>query len=72
MLYKPLGNTQLGISELEEVALNIEINLNNRPLTYVDNDNELPMLTPNFLIYGHRIRVPENELDDDDTSLLKR
>ena len=72
MLYKPLGNTQLGISELEEVALNIEINLNNRPLTYGDNDNELPMLTPNFLIYGLRIRVPENELDDDDTSLLKR
>ena len=59
MLYKSSGNAHLTISELEETALDIEINLNNRPLTYVDNDIELPILTPNSLIYGHSIRVPE-------------
>ena len=64
MLYK-------SISELEEIALDIEINLNKRPLTYVD-DIELSILTPNSLIYGHSIRVPGNEFDDDNTSLLKR
>ena len=58
MLYKSLGNAQVTISELEEIVLDIEINLNNRPLTYVDNDTELPILTPNSLIYGHSIKVP--------------
>ena len=72
MLYKSLGNAHLTISELDEIALHIEINLNNRLLTYVDNDIELPILTPDSLGYGHSIRVQENEFDDDDTNLLKR
>ena len=55
----------------EEIALHIEINLNKRPLTYVD-DIELSILTPNSLIYGNSIRVPGNEFDDDSTYLLKR
>ena len=67
-----MGNAHLTISELEEIAVDIEINLINRPLTYVDNDIELPILTPNSLIYGHSIRVPENEFGDDDTNLSKR
>ena len=59
-----------------DIALDIEINLNNRPynndhLTYVDSDIELPILAPNSLIYSDSIRVPENEFDDDDTNLLK-
>ena len=41
-------------------------------MTCVDNDIGLPILTPNSLIYGHSIRVPKNEFDDDDTNLLKR
>ena len=72
MLYKSLGNARLIINELEEIALNIEINLNKRPLTYVENDIELPVLTPNSLINSHSIRIAENEFDDDDTNLLKR
>ena len=72
MLYKSLVNAHLTISELEGIALSIEININNRPLMYVDNDIELPILTPNSLIYGHSIRVQENGFDDDGTNLLKR
>ena len=72
MLYKSLVNAHLTISELEGIALDIEININNRPLMYVDNDIELPILTPNSLIYGHSIRVQENGFDDDDTNFLKR
>ena len=66
-----MGNAHLTISELEKIALDIEINLNIRPLAYIDNDIELSIITPNSLIYGHSIRVPENEFDDDDTNLLK-
>ena len=72
MLYKSLVNAHLTISELEGIALDIEININNRPLMYVDNDIELPILTPNSLIYGHSIRVQENGFDDDDNNFLKR
>ena len=43
-LYKSLGNSQLTISELEEIALDIEINL--KPLTSEENDIELP--NPNY------------------------
>ena len=67
-----MANAHLTISELEEIALDIEINLNNGPLMYADNDTELATLTPNSLIYGHSIRAPENEIDNDDSNLLKR
>ena len=43
-------------------------NLNNKPLTYLDNDIELLILTPNSWIYGHCIIVSENEFNHDDTS----
>ena len=43
-LYKSLGNANLTISELEEIALDIEINL--KPLTSEENDTELP--NPNY------------------------
>lgn len=56
MLYKSLCNAHLTIVELEEIALDIEINLNNKPMPYVDNDMGVPIVTPNFLIYGHSTR----------------
>ena len=72
MLYKPLGIAHLTISELDEIALDNEINLNNRPLTYVGNYIELPILTSNSLIYCQSTRVPKNKFDDDDINLFKR
>ena len=38
-------------------------------MTYLDNDTELQIVTPNFLIYGYSIRTPEHEFDDDDTNI---
>ena len=46
-LYKSLGNANLTISELEEIALDIEINL--KPLTSEENDIELPNLNYKLL-----------------------
>ena len=37
-LYKSLGRTSLRWSELQEVLLDVEINMNNRPLTYIEYD----------------------------------
>ena len=54
-LYKTVGKANLFWQELEEVLLDIEIKLNNRPLNYVENDIQFPVLTPNTLAFGEEI-----------------
>ena len=45
-MYKAIGNGQLRWYELEEVILDVETTLNNRPLGYVEDDIYMPVLTP--------------------------
>jgi len=46
-LHKTLGRTNLSFEHLEAVIIDIEKNLNNRPLTYLDSDGgEEQVLTP--------------------------
>ena len=52
--------------------LDTEINLNNRPLMYIDDDIQFPVLTPNILIHGQPITIPEEQFDDDDKMIKKR
>ena len=44
-LYKSIGNGNLRWHELEEVILDVEITLNNRPLGYVEDYVQMPVLT---------------------------
>ena len=46
-LYKTVGRSKLEWHELTEVLTDIETTLNNRPLTYMEEDIEL---TPNLLV----------------------
>ena len=71
-LYKATGKATLTKKELEEVILDAEINLNNRPLMYVDDDIQFPVQTPNILIHGQPIIIPEEQFDDDDKIIKKR
>ena len=73
-LYKTVGRANLTVKELEEVILDIEVNLNNRPLTYLEEDIEYPVLTPNILIHGQKVNVLEEVLEEDTstTELRKR
>ena len=48
--YKCIGNGLLSWVELQEVLLDIEVALNNRPLSYVDEDIQLPILTPSSFL----------------------
>ena len=40
-----------------------EIALNNRPLSYVEDDIQLPILTPNVMMFGQPNLIPEESLD---------
>ena len=51
-LYKVVGFAKLTYKELQDVLLDIQIVLNNQPLTYCEDDMQLPVLTPNVLILG--------------------
>jgi hypothetical protein len=66
-LYKTTGRANLSWKELEEVLLDIETTLNNRPLSYVEDDIQTPILTPHAMIVGRPNLIPEGgELDGDD------
>lgn len=48
---KSIGNAQLTYDELKEVLLDVEVALNNCPLSYVEEDVQLPVLTPNSMLH---------------------
>ena len=46
--YKSISNGVLTWSDLEDIVFDIEIAMNNRPLCYLGDDVQLPVLTPNI------------------------
>ena len=65
VLYKCLGKSRLAFESLKEVVLDCEVTLNNRPITYLEDDVQLPPLTPNMIIHGTNITVLDDEINDD-------
>ena len=57
--YKTIGNGSLKWEELEEVVIDVETALNNRLLSYVEDDIELPVLTPYSMMFLNKNNVPE-------------
>ena len=58
---KSVGNGTLTWAELQDVLLDVEVALNNRPLSYVEEDVQLPLLTPNMLQFGRPNLLPDPE-----------
>ncbi|XP_074608745.1 uncharacterized protein LOC141863176 [Acropora palmata] len=56
-LRKSLGRTSMNFESLRTLLIEIEATINNRPLTYIYDDEERVWypLTPSHLIYGRRI-----------------
>ena len=72
-LYKSIGGANPTWWELEEVILDAEIALNKRPLSYVEEDIQLPVLTPQSMMFGQSNLLPEEEVDSvEDKDLRKR
>jgi hypothetical protein len=59
--YKTIGASLLTYGELCEIVLNVEVELNNRPLDYVEDDLQLPILTPASFLFQRSNRIPELE-----------
>ena len=60
-LFKSIGRANLRWGELEEVILDVEIAVNNRPLGYVEDDVQFPTLTPNTMLFMQQNLLPEED-----------
>ena len=60
-LFKVIRGAKLKFSELEEVLLDVEVALNNRPLSYVEDDLQFPVLTPNVMMFGKDNLLPTED-----------
>jgi hypothetical protein len=74
-LSKTIGKALLRFEELEEALLDVEVFMNNRPLCYVGEEFEVPVITPNILLHGQPTCFLEentDELDDEKEKLCRR
>jgi len=60
ILKKLIMNEKLLYDELITVLLEIEVIVNNRPLTFVSTDVMEPALTPNHMLFGRKLNVELN------------
>ena len=72
-MYRTIGKAQLTWAELEEfeVLLDIEIILNNRPLTYKEEEIDYRIFTPNSLILGRDVNFPDAASHNRERELLR-
>ncbi|KAL9976578.1 hypothetical protein ACROYT_G013899 [Oculina patagonica] len=59
-------------SELCEVMLDVETELNLRPLSYVEDDLQLPLLTPSSFLFQRSLCLPEQEQLQEATADLQK
>ncbi len=66
-LSKVIGKALLSFDELRRVILDTEIHMNNRPLCYVGEDFDHPVITPNILLHNRpSVAIDESILTDED------
>ena len=63
-LSKAIGRALLRFEELEDVLLDVESFLNNRPLCYMGEEFETPVITPNLLLRGQPAPYLEENRDE--------
>ena len=72
-LYKVISNKRLSWSELADVLTDVELTLNNRPLSYVEDGIQMPILTPNIMMFGQpNAEIDDETLENNDDDLRKR
>ena len=71
-MYRTIGKAQLTWAQLEEVLLDIEIILTNKPLTYIEEEIDCPILTPYSLILGRDVNFPDAAPHDSTNENIKK
>ena len=71
-LYKVLKGAKLKFKELQGIIKDIQIILNNRPLSYCEDDIQQPTLTPSAMIFGREIHLPGENLEDIENQDLRK
>ena len=72
-LLKVVGKGLLTYSELEEVLLDVECSMNNRPPCYQEEGIDLEVLTPDILLRGKPAVLLEEDVENiDENSAVKR
>ena len=71
-LHKTLGRSYLSYEAFKSVIMDIERNLNNRPLTYVEAEGEEEaVLTPNMILWGGDVYAVEDTESSDAEKLTR-
>ena len=71
-LSKFIGNGYLTWPELQDVVLDVEVALNNRPLCYLEDDVQFPVLRPSSFLYDQPNVLPESEVHHEQDADLRR
>ena len=72
-LYKNVGRAKLTWEELADLLQDVELTLNNRPLGYVEDDVQMPVLTPNIMLFGQpNMTLEETNEEIEDRDLRRR
>ena len=71
-LRKSIGKSLLTFTELKEVLLDVEVALNNRPLSYVEDDIQMPLITPESMMRPQSNLLPELEPHLEETVPLRK
>ena len=66
-LFKSTGRANLTKQKLEEILLDIEI-----VLIYMEEDIQMPVVTPITLLYRQSIIIPQERLDEDTPEIKRR
>ena len=60
-MHKVIGRGSLFWNELIDVLLEVETQVNRRPLNYVEDDPDLPILTPATFLFLRTTHLPEEQ-----------
>ena len=70
--YKTIGGMLLSWTKLSEVVIVVETQLNCRPLSYVEEDVQVTLLTPTSFLDQRSIRLPKQEPQREENKDLRR
>ena len=60
-MYKVIEEGVLSSTELSKVLLDVETQTNQRPLSYLEDDVEMPILSPSTFLFQRTNHLPEKE-----------